>query len=628
MLGKIGDYLDKIYIIKPGELTHTYRYNYMYARWVSPRFSSIKVDRYIDIPYANMTFMAIYAIGDEINGERFLELGIFGFPKTIRCPFTSLSANEFRFPSKNIDTNLRHVGFEILDKCRYIAMPEETFRFLNQRGIKAFENDVNATMHVSMLFSSIERKLPFKCEFCKKILWLYGDKVPDNPTKAKCPVCQSTFLLSRPDGVDFNLVRFISQDSLAAEKEKAIVTSEGEIKIVKEEKEDSFSQKEEVVSEVFEEGLKEEISDSSKVQGIEEDSNLDEELKITDDFIDDILPDEFKEEAEKEEVVEGNIENEEKVEVEEDVSEVVKEVELTCPICGKPVSKDAAICPSCGSELNLNVSGEVLEQELSSTSSKLDIKLKDEEDLFKKDVSEKPVDEVEELKEEVKDEVKEGPEENEGKEEKKIPFWEEKIWSVKIDEDIYDGLDLVTLEDWVLTRALLEDDLVRKGEEGKWREAKNVPYLKTAFERVRNAIALGVDVNAAAFYPARNMKRAIAFLIDAVIVSILAGIGYFFLPKSLMNNIFLKSLYIGFLPLIYLTIMTSERGQTVGKALLGLHVISKNAKPPTFLKSLLRSIVWLISFAAFGVLFLIGLVHPQKRALHDIVAGTFVVEYE
>ncbi len=627
MLGKIGDYLEKIYIIKPGETTHTFKYNYMYARWVSPRFSSIKVDRYIDVPYANMTFLSIYAIGDNVSGERFLEIGVFGFPKTIRCPFTSLSANEFRFPSKNVDTNLRHVGFEILDKCRFIAMPEETFRFLNQKGIKTFESDVEATMYVSMLFSSIERKLPFKCQFCKKILWLYGDKVPDNPTKAKCPVCQSTFLLSRPKDVDFDLIRFVSPETSSFEKEKAIVTSDGEIKIVRE-VDDISASNSKITDESPGSDSLVDVEGESKIEENklleespqEELSELEDELSISDDFIDDILPDEFKEGG-----TDKNLEYEDKDKNKNEVQEeenVIENLEgITCPVCGKPVSKDAAICPSCGAELALNVSGEVLEQELASTSSKLDIKLKDE------DVSEKPVEGAEEFKEEIEEKLEEKEKEI-NQEEKKTPFWEEKIWSVKIDDDIYDNLDLVTLEDWVLSRDLLEEDLVKKGEEGKWRKAKDLPYLKTAFERVRNALALGVDVSAAAFFPARNIKRIIAFLIDAVIIGILGGMGYFFLPKSMINNLFMKLLYINFLPLIYLTIMTTERGQTFGKMLLGLHVIAKDAKPPTFSKSLLRALIWLFSAGTFGVLFLIGLIHPKKKAFHDIVADTYVVEYE
>ncbi len=616
MFGKIGDYLDKIYIIKSGGSTHTYRYNYLFARWVSPRFSSIKVDRYIDIPYANITFMTIFAIGDEVNGERFIEFGVFGFPKTIRCPFTSLSANEFRFPSKNVDTNLRHVGFEVLDKCRYIAMPDETFRFLNQKSIKTFDSEIEATAYISSMFSSIERKLPFKCEFCKKILWLYGDRVPDIPTKAKCPVCQSTFLLSKPEKVDFNLVRFLSSDVSSLEKEKAIVTSTGEIKIVGAQDVDVKKEEEGFVT-------------GDDVSKDFDESVQDDELNITDEFLDEILPDKFKEEKEDFEKAEAVDEVDKALDVEEEVEVIDSNRALTCPVCGKPVSEDSAVCPSCGAVLELNVSDGMGEGIDISGSSGIDIRLKDEVE------EEKDIKDGGEVEEGVVEETREGESEKmeeaeaeESKPEAKVPFWEEKIWTVKIEDDIYDNLDLVTLEEWVLSRSLLEEDLVRKGEEGKWTKAKDVPYLKTAFKRVENALELGVDVSAAAFFPARNLKRIIAFLIDAFIVGLLGGVGYFFLPKSMMNSFLAKMLYLNFLPLIYLTILTTERGQTFGKMILGLHVIDKGAKPPSFKKSLLRSLIWIITFDLFGIFFLLGLIHPKRKALHDMVAGTVVVEYE
>ncbi|MFI5362642.1 MAG: RDD family protein [Elusimicrobiota bacterium] len=67
-------------------------------------------------------------------------------------------------------------------------------------------------------------------------------------------------------------------------------------------------------------------------------------------------------------------------------------------------------------------------------------------------------------------------------------------------------------------------------------------------------------------------------------------------------------------------------GGTPGKKLLGLAVVTADGSFPGFGRALARSLGWVLStpFANFG--FLVALFHPRTRALHDLLAGTYVVE--
>lgn len=67
-------------------------------------------------------------------------------------------------------------------------------------------------------------------------------------------------------------------------------------------------------------------------------------------------------------------------------------------------------------------------------------------------------------------------------------------------------------------------------------------------------------------------------------------------------------------------------GGTPGKQIMGLRVTTADGAAPGFLRALARALGWLLStpLANFG--FLLALFHPKTRALHDLLAGTYVVE--
>jgi uncharacterized RDD family membrane protein YckC len=66
-------------------------------------------------------------------------------------------------------------------------------------------------------------------------------------------------------------------------------------------------------------------------------------------------------------------------------------------------------------------------------------------------------------------------------------------------------------------------------------------------------------------------------------------------------------------------------GQTAGKALLGVRVETKNGRPLPLWRACLRMLCYPLSALLLGLGFAIAAVTPQRRALHDLIAGTRVV---
>jgi len=65
-------------------------------------------------------------------------------------------------------------------------------------------------------------------------------------------------------------------------------------------------------------------------------------------------------------------------------------------------------------------------------------------------------------------------------------------------------------------------------------------------------------------------------------------------------------------------------GRTIGKALLGLRVETLHGGAVPLWRSCLRMLFYPVSALLLGLGFAIALVTPQRRALHDLVAGTRV----
>jgi uncharacterized RDD family membrane protein YckC len=75
----------------------------------------------------------------------------------------------------------------------------------------------------------------------------------------------------------------------------------------------------------------------------------------------------------------------------------------------------------------------------------------------------------------------------------------------------------------------------------------------------------------------------------------------------------------------YTTVLHALFGQTIGKMIAGVRVVSgEDGVPPSFGASLLRYVAYSASCATLGLGYAMAALRHDKRALHDLIAGTRV----
>lgn len=65
-------------------------------------------------------------------------------------------------------------------------------------------------------------------------------------------------------------------------------------------------------------------------------------------------------------------------------------------------------------------------------------------------------------------------------------------------------------------------------------------------------------------------------------------------------------------------------GQTFGKMLVRVRVVTVAGDPLSLWRAILRELGYIVSLLTFGIGYLMAGIRPDKRALHDLIAGTRV----
>lgn len=115
--------------------------------------------------------------------------------------------------------------------------------------------------------------------------------------------------------------------------------------------------------------------------------------------------------------------------------------------------------------------------------------------------------------------------------------------------------------------------------------------------------------------PAEKYSRILAFIIDLLITVIV----------SIVLTLFGVPYLVIIALLIFYIIIPSVKGQTIGKNLLKIKIISKTGLNVGYGKNILRFIGYVINIFTFGVGFLMCVFREDGRGLHDMIAGTYVV---
>ena len=132
--------------------------------------------------------------------------------------------------------------------------------------------------------------------------------------------------------------------------------------------------------------------------------------------------------------------------------------------------------------------------------------------------------------------------------------------------------------------------------------------------------------------PAGFSERLIAYLIDTLPFAIAAAATMWVWSGVLGRGASLAAMEAD--AALWIGLMSAWQffgtigGATPGKALMGLRVVRADGSPPGAARALARTAAWLFlstPLANFG--FWMALFNPRTRALHDFIAGTYVVEY-
>lgn len=130
------------------------------------------------------------------------------------------------------------------------------------------------------------------------------------------------------------------------------------------------------------------------------------------------------------------------------------------------------------------------------------------------------------------------------------------------------------------------------------------------------------------FDPAGFWIRTVAALVDGLWVLVVCGLAWFATGSVLDDEqrMTMVTVLSSFLWLASSVVGWSLWGATPGKLLLGLRVFPAGGNSPGvgFPKGLLRALGYMLSSLTAGVGFLMAAFTKDKRALHDMIAGTLV----
>ncbi len=77
--------------------------------------------------------------------------------------------------------------------------------------------------------------------------------------------------------------------------------------------------------------------------------------------------------------------------------------------------------------------------------------------------------------------------------------------------------------------------------------------------------------------------------------------------------------------IVYFIGCWATTGQTLGMRMMGLKLVGHSGSPPTVCRATVRYFARFLSILLLFSGYVVVLLHPKRRALHDLLAGTYVV---
>jgi uncharacterized RDD family membrane protein YckC len=216
------------------------------------------------------------------------------------------------------------------------------------------------------------------------------------------------------------------------------------------------------------------------------------------------------------------------------------------------------------------------------------------------------------------------------------------------DGEEYGPVDLGELREWVTeNRVGLGTNVRLDAPGGAWNAWQYYPELVALLAEVH---ATGAVIPTALPVLAPLGRRATAGVVDLflsfALAMPLALVSIFTLPVDLLVRmqdyyhnltqvqpafpvwfIVMFNLICFGLPYLYYAGFVAAHGRTPAKSIMNLQVVDALGRKPTLGQAFMRAFVFMISvYFFYGIPLFYAFFNPQRRALHDLAAGTYVVE--
>jgi len=131
--------------------------------------------------------------------------------------------------------------------------------------------------------------------------------------------------------------------------------------------------------------------------------------------------------------------------------------------------------------------------------------------------------------------------------------------------------------------------------------------------------------------PAGFWIRAVALVIDAGVITLVQvslgfAAGRLWGPGIAASPVFASAVvaFTLLFAVLYPTVLHAATGQTIGKMLLGIRVVGAGGEPLSAGAALLRTLAYFASLLPLGMGFVMAGLRHDRRALHDLLAGSRV----
>ena len=224
---------------------------------------------------------------------------------------------------------------------------------------------------------------------------------------------------------------------------------------------------------------------------------------------------------------------------------------------------------------------------------------------------------------------------------------EERVFMIRGDDgEEYGPVEMKELREWVQENRAGLGTTVRLDEpNARWHPWQYYPEL----------VALLAEVHASSLIPGLSAvtvapmgRRVLAFITDMILATflytpifrvltqvympdwdeqVLALLNHFQAPSpQFAHEIFISNTLFDSILLLYMLGFHAAHGRTPGKSIMRLKVVDEAGQKPGFVKSLFRALIMIISLSFYGLPLAYAFFNPQRRTLHDFLAGTYVVE--